>query len=98
MGEVEMEFLLVLGHVATASKSLLCCVSWDFLRKIFHCTPRCRALYTNTTTIKMHAIAQSNKNMKHHPKTNSFTMSQLFVLTHCWTIAHSYELSILTFI
>jgi hypothetical protein len=93
-----MDFLLVLGCAATTSTSLLCCVSWDFLRKIFHCTPRWRHSTQIQQTIKMHAIAQSNKNMKHHPKTNSFNMSQLFVLTHYWTIAHSYELSILTFI
>jgi hypothetical protein len=37
-----MDFLLVSGYVATTSMSLLCCVSWDFLRKIFHCTPQWR--------------------------------------------------------
>jgi hypothetical protein len=98
MGEVEMEFLLVLGYVATTSVSLLYCVSWDFLRKIFHCTPRWWHSTQIQQQLKCKQIAQSNKNTKHHPTTNSFNMSQLFILTHYWTIAHSYELSILTII
>jgi hypothetical protein len=93
IGEVEMEFLLVLGYVATTSTSLLYCVSWDFLRKIFHCTPRWRHSTQIQQQLKCKQIAQSNKNMKHHPTTNSFNISQLFILTHYWTIAHSYELS-----